>query len=208
MGSGIEDSSRICPLPPGSEKGLNWHLKPRSIFMAVGLSFILTSTALLSYMMQSPIITGPPDITGGDSSGSRGRVALGIPHGPIAIDGDANLADSALLEGWPGDGSPENPYIIDGLAIDLDGNSGSCVSISNTHVSFIIRNCSFTGASGEELWHGFGAGIFLRDVTNGELAKNILYGNRFGIGLWLSESNTVANNTCDDNTEHGIFLLE
>ena len=47
------------------------------------------------------------------------RVA-GIPHDPIAIDGDASFSDTAQLEGWPGDGSPENPYIIDGLTLILE----------------------------------------------------------------------------------------
>ncbi|MCK5239872.1 MAG: hypothetical protein KAR33_10015, partial [Candidatus Thorarchaeota archaeon] len=37
----------------------------------------------------------------------RGMLVAGTPHGPIAIDGDASFSDTALLEGWPGDGSPE-----------------------------------------------------------------------------------------------------
>ena len=72
----------------------------------------------------------------------------GIPHGAIAIDGNANFSATALLKGWPGDGSPENPFIINGLEIDLNGAYGSCIAISNTQVSFIIRNCNLTGASG------------------------------------------------------------
>jgi len=34
-----------------------------------------------------------------------GMLAAGTPHDPIAIDGDANFSATALLEGWPGDGS-------------------------------------------------------------------------------------------------------
>ena len=208
MGSELDASVRICPVPPGSKKGLNWHLRPRRTFMAVGVSLILTSTGFISFMMQSAIPPGPWDDPDDPFHGPWGRLVPGTPHGPIAIDGDASFSDTALLEGWPGDGSPRNPYIIDGLDIDLEGNNGSCISISNTQVSFIISNCILTGACGEQLWHGDGAGIFLRDVTNSDLVKNILQGNRFGIGLWLSDSNTVANNTCFSNTEHGIFLLE
>ncbi|MHA1958903.1 MAG: hypothetical protein ACW99U_01650 [Candidatus Thorarchaeota archaeon] len=62
------------------------------------------------------------------------------PEGAITIVGDANFHDTALLEGWPGDGSPENPYIIDGLDINLGGGEGHGISISHTRVSFIIRN--------------------------------------------------------------------
>ena len=131
-----------------------------------------------------------------------GMLAAGTPHGPIAIDGDANFADTALLEGWPGDGSPENPFIIDGLDIDLDGNNGSCIIISNTQVSFVISNCSLTGASEVP---SVGAGIFLYGVTNGELARNILYGNRRGIKVEHSDNCIVTDNTCDSSV-WGIIL--
>ncbi|MHA1909534.1 MAG: hypothetical protein ACW98Y_19705, partial [Candidatus Thorarchaeota archaeon] len=53
--------------------------------------------------------------TGVSEPEERGMLVAGTPHGPIAIDGDASFSDIAQLEGWPGDGSPENPYIIDGL---------------------------------------------------------------------------------------------
>ena len=75
----------------------------------------------------------------------RGMLGAGTPHGPIAIDGDANFSDKALLEGWNGDGSPENPYLVDGYDIDLSGEVGHCISISNTRVSFTISNCNLTG---------------------------------------------------------------
>ncbi|MFX1262735.1 MAG: hypothetical protein ACFFAZ_11650, partial [Promethearchaeota archaeon] len=99
-----------------------------------------------------------------------GMLAAGTPHGPIAIDGDANFSDMALLEGWPGDGSPENPYIIDGLNIDLDGRRGSCISVSNTRVCFITSNCNLTGAYQNYMdWiQSQGAGINLENVTGGE----------------------------------------
>ena len=139
------------------------------------------------------------------SEPERRRMLLaGTPHGPIAIDGDANFSDTALLEGWPGDGSPESPYIIDGLEIDLDGEIGYCISISNTRVSFTISNCNLTGASWEH-WP-IGAGIKLDNVMHSELAKNTLDGNHIGIIVINSHYNTVANNTCSSNNDYGITL--
>ncbi|MHA1960567.1 MAG: ABC transporter substrate-binding protein [Candidatus Thorarchaeota archaeon] len=46
MESEIESSSRICPITPSSKKGMFEHLRPRTIFMAVSLSFILTTTGM------------------------------------------------------------------------------------------------------------------------------------------------------------------
>ena len=120
----------------------------------------------------------------------RGMLLAGTSHGPIAIDGDANFSDTALLEGWPGDGSPENPFIIDGLDIDLGGSAGQCISINNTRVSFSIRNCNLTG-TGREL----GAGISLENVTNGELLNNTCTSNRWGIRLGNSDFNNLTDIT-------------
>jgi parallel beta-helix repeat protein len=126
----------------------------------------------------------------------------GTPHGSIAIDGDASFSDTALLEGWPGDGSPENPFIIDGLEIDLGDSDDHCISISNTRASFTISNCSFTGAMWE--WPSR-AGIFLENVMYGELVKNTLNDNGGGISIENCDNCTVTGNTCNNNTE-GISL--
>ncbi|MHA1936657.1 MAG: hypothetical protein ACW97O_00430, partial [Candidatus Thorarchaeota archaeon] len=117
----------------------------------------------------------------------RGMLVTGTPHDPIVIDGDASFSDTALLEGWPGDGSPENPYIIDGFDIDLGGAIGHCISIYNTRVSFTISNCNLTGAS--NLGWAIGAGISLENVTDGELVNNTCNSNVWGIFLFLSNFN-------------------
>ncbi|MGC8913737.1 MAG: hypothetical protein ACP5LE_07445, partial [Thermoplasmata archaeon] len=54
----------------------------------------------------------------------------GIAHAPIHINGDADFANQTATEGWPGNGSQDNPYVIDGY--DIDGNGGSyCIWIEN-----------------------------------------------------------------------------
>ncbi|MHA2058964.1 MAG: right-handed parallel beta-helix repeat-containing protein, partial [Candidatus Thorarchaeota archaeon] len=190
----VTHRSDVCKIPSKSNgkvgKNGYGHLRPRTIFMAVGLTFILTTGLAYVWMLKPPPLP-PPPLPPLPSSPDPGT-----PHGAITIDGDANFSDTALLEGWPGDGSPENPYIIDGLDIDLDGNNGSCISISNTRVSFTISNCNLTGASGDS-----GTGIWLSNVTNGELVNNICNNNRIGISLGGSDSNTVANNTCNSNSD-------
>jgi parallel beta-helix repeat protein len=223
MGLGVKNDSRFCQIPTGSKKGLNRHLKPRAFFMAVSLTLILT-TAGLVVLQPPPAI--PPPIPSPPSP-----LEL-TPHSAIAIDGDANFSATALIEGWPGDGSPENPFIINGLDIDLDGEFGHCIDIWNTRVSFTISNCNLTGAvsmSGvSTIW---GAGIALHNVSNGVLVNNTCSSNDMagiisrwstditivnntcnnnGIGVRLLHSNTnvVANNTCTSNWESGISLDE
>jgi parallel beta-helix repeat protein len=132
----------------------------------------------------------------------RGMFLAGTPHSRIVINGDTNFSDTALVEGWPGDGSPESPYIIDGLDIDLGGEYGHCISISNTRVSFTIRNCNLTRAIGEE----FGAGINLENVAHGKLVNNIVEGNRFGVFVASSNYSTISDNICNSN-EIGIHII-
>ncbi len=196
-GEGIE-SSKACPRTPTLERRLSTSTVRRPVIVAVGLSFILT-TSLMYYLMLPP--TSPPPTS---SLPPPPPLPSHSPYAVIAIDGDANFSDTALLEGWPGDGSSENPFIIDGLEIDLGGAGGHCISISNTRVSFTISNCNITGAWGEHWWWP-AFGISLYNVSNGELVNNTCNDNLVGIILEYSHSNTVSNNTCNSN-DAGIYL--
>ncbi len=195
MGQDVKNRSKVCPLPPGPLEDLNQQLKPRTI-MAVSLAFMLTTAGLVYYWIpKSPPPPPPPPPPEIDPI---------IESGVITIDGDANFSDTALLEGWPGNGSSENPFIIDGLHIDLGGEFGHCIMISNTRVSFTISNCNLTGAGGST-FSSEDVGIYLENVTNSELVNNTCNNNGYGIWLYNSTYNAVANNTCGSNYQ-GITL--
>ncbi|MHA2071247.1 MAG: hypothetical protein ACW985_05620, partial [Candidatus Thorarchaeota archaeon] len=68
-----------------------------------------------------------------------------VPHDPIVIIGDANFSDTASAEGWSGDGSLGSPYIIENLEIILGPSPTAAISITDTRVHFIIRECYLTG---------------------------------------------------------------
>ena len=156
--------------------------------MAMSLTLILTASSLV-FLQPSPAIPPPP-----------APLQL-TPNSPIVIDGDANFTATAQLGGWPGDGSPEDPFIIDGLEIDLAGEESSCIMIHNTRVNFTIRNCILTGSGA---W-AYGGGIHLWNVAYGELVNNTCNNNLVGIYIMDSDHNTVANNTCNSN-DYGINL--
>lgn len=133
------------------------------------------------------------------------------------MDGNSDFASG----GWPGDGSPTNPYIIQNLEIDASGYEQAIV-IGNTTAHFVIRECFVHDASE--------AGVRLFNVTNGLLENNTCtsdgwYGilavnsnrnsavnctcqdNRYGIGLRSSSNNTLTDNSCISN-EDGVFLYD
>ncbi|MHA1965871.1 MAG: right-handed parallel beta-helix repeat-containing protein, partial [Candidatus Thorarchaeota archaeon] len=172
--------------------------KDRVFWITVCLVFFLIMGSMTSVAkfdeneLRSTVMVPEPE---------RGQALVtGTPHSPIVIDGDVNFNATAQAEGWPGNGTSVNPFIIEGLDIDLGGAPGHGISISNTRVNFTISNCNLTLASVSP-----GSGIYLSNVTNGVLINNTCNSNSFGIYLWSSDSNTVANNTCTSST-YGILL--
>ena len=178
------------------------------MFRKIGFRWVVVSLAISLFLMSIDVLANSnmqvTRLRGHSPEGSSGKhLIAGTPHAPIVIVSDANFSDTALVEGWPGDGSPGDPYRIEGLDIDLGGASGHCISISNTQVHFIIRDCNLTGAT---QFMVSGSGIFLNKVGNGTLINNICNNNWNGILLDKSSFNLVTNNTCRYNDNYGIGL--
>ncbi len=104
-------------------------------------------------------------------------------HRPIIIESDAEFAS----QGWPGNGTQENPYTISNLNITATLGE-SCILIENTRVHFVITNCWMHD-------QGTGDGVLLANVTNGLIANTTWINLYFGITLRSSESIEIFNNT-------------
>jgi parallel beta-helix repeat protein len=124
-------------------------------------------------------------------------------HEPIDIVGDDDLNATALVEGWPGNGTSQNPYRIQGLSINLDGATGNCIYIRDTRAHFIISGCSLTRASVDP-----GSGICFNNVSNGEVTNNTCTDSYYGMYLFHSDYNILRGNICNNNTGNGIRLYE
>lgn len=112
-------------------------------------------------------------------------------HGPISISGDQDFNDTAYAEGWLGNGTVINPFIIEGYEIDTTGLSAHCISIVHTSVHFTIKGCNLTGAYSPY------AGIRLHNVTNGEIRNTTLSDNYRGIFADNCEWIHIENNTLE-----------
>lgn len=97
-------------------------------------------------------------------------------HPPIKIDNNMELVYCASTEGWPGMGTPEDPYIIQNYVIDAQG-AGSAIYIGNTSLHFVIRNCTLYNTSFDSWDYGKGSGVTLYNVANGVVENNTIYGN-------------------------------
>ncbi len=91
---------------------------------------------------------GDTPYTGPGFEDHHPRIWLSGYRLPLVIDGDSDLEERALGEGWGGDGSSSNPYVFENYRIE--GSSDACVSINrliSKHVA--IRSCHLSyGTSG------------------------------------------------------------
>jgi len=107
----------------------------------------------------------------------------------ITINGDADFASQAALNGWPGDGSAANPFIIQNYCInstDVDYWWGGAITISSVNAHFIVRDCVI-----EVPDH---TGIKISGTGNGTLINNTITAMT-GMGVGDCFDLLVDNNT-------------
>jgi len=139
----------------------------------------------------------------------------------IFIDGNDMFAAKAISEGWSGDGSLNDPYIVENYTILAISEHG--IEIRNTNLHFIIRNVSITNGR-SNYYHGFYlynvingiltnntadnnlAGFLLVNSDNIIFSDNVAINNLHGFRFWHSNDNTLANSTANSNLEYGIYL--
>jgi len=94
-----------------------------------------------------------------------------VPHGYISINGDDDFNETAYDEGWAGDGSSEDPFIIEGYEIV---HSEGLIHIRDTRYHFEIRDCNLTDG---------GDGVYLNNVTNGLIENCLIVDVYYGVRM-------------------------
>ena len=111
--------------------------------------------------------------------------------------------------GYSGEGTFENPYIIENLYIQ--SNSTTLIDIKSTNVHFIVRNCVLDGIE-----PNFGApGIILDNVSHGIIMDNWIKSTIQAIVLVESDENrifrnpdnsaTIQTNACSSGQPHDML---
>ena len=118
-------------------------------------------------------------------------------RGIIKIDNDANF--TAANGVVAGNGSMDNPYIIEGYSIDANG-SKVAIYIGNTSSYFIIENCTLGNASSASEAYFGGAAILLYNVSHGTIKNvNMTNNNNSGIQIIESKDLTLYNTSAVGN---------
>ncbi|MHA2365183.1 MAG: right-handed parallel beta-helix repeat-containing protein [Candidatus Hodarchaeales archaeon] len=117
-------------------------------------------------------------------------------HSPINISGNDDFQAKAISEGWPGDGSKDNPIILENL--ELHQLSGYQIKIVTTTLFFIIRNSSIK--------NGLKGGLFLQQVQNGLITQNY-FNNNSGTAISIADSEKILiSNNIIQYTKTNIIL--
>ena len=159
----------------------------------------MTVLILLSAVFVGAVIEGDGIIEGQGRSDIPGRYS---PIDPIRIDSDADFATSPGVSS--GDGSPGNPWIIEGWEID-GTDQGCCLYVGNTTDHFVIRNCRVHNASGSTSDYYWNIGILLENVENGLVEGNTAE-NCESTGLYFhrSERSILRDNLLLHNQYNGL----
>ncbi len=127
-------------------------------------------------------------------------------RGPIMIEGDHDLAAKAEENGWAGEGTEDDPYMIDWYEIDGEEKT-SAVHIEDVSLHFVIRNCRLLNSDRTSDENKENSGISLHGTSNGLIEDNELRLNFYGIRLEESSDNSVINNTAVNN-HAGIHTID
>jgi parallel beta-helix repeat protein len=139
-------------------------------------------------VMPLPIVSG--DLNDPDSLRS---------HGTILINGDSQFTSANGVIG--GNGSIDNPYLIENWTIDATNNHG--IHIENTDAYFTIRNCYVYNGTNQSSYNN---GIYLKNSNNGTIMNNNL--SKISTGIYLDgycEENFIVNNNLT-NCSNGVYL--
>ncbi|MFX0054223.1 MAG: right-handed parallel beta-helix repeat-containing protein [Promethearchaeota archaeon] len=123
----------------------------------------------------------------------RSITSSNIEHPQIVIRNDRDF----LQQGWEGNGSASDPYIIENLNISL--GSETCILIYNVTAHFVIRN-SYLSTSDD-----FAYNIQVITSRNGRIDNCTITGGGYGISISSSSGIEVTSSTIC-STDMGISI--
>ena len=118
-------------------------------------------------------------------------------HPPIYINGNEDFTPENGVTG--GNGTEENPFIIEDWVIVGNGSASDGIFINNTDLYFVIMNCTVSNFS-----YMYDAGIAFNNVKNGRIEDTRTYGNDYGIDINGSSYITITSCDSFDNLLSGI----
>jgi len=131
-----------------------------------------------------------------------------VAHSSILINSDIEFSNMVSAEGWQGNGTELNPWVIEGY--DINGSAlGIGIYIGNVTRHFEIRDCYLHDSGFFGLFYYKHYGLVLLNVQNGSvMANTVSYNFDSGIIIDSSYNTTVTNNMISSSDwGYGIEIL-
>ncbi|MFW9847665.1 MAG: NosD domain-containing protein [Candidatus Thorarchaeota archaeon] len=122
------------------------------------------------------------------------NVAQYVDHDPIIISSDLDFIE----QGWRGNGTIEEPYIIEGLNISSET---PCITIENTVSHFVIRDSIF------HMSYYYPSAIHLLNLTHGAIHNCSFTGEAYAIYGKMLSNLTISDNDMRE-CRSGVVLEE
>ncbi|MFO7792887.1 MAG: NosD domain-containing protein [Candidatus Saliniplasma sp.] len=121
-------------------------------------------------------------------------------HPRITVNNDTELKEYADMYGWPGEGTENRPYMIQGYAFDGMGGKHA-VHFGNVNDHFVLKENYIYNSTAF-----MGAGLVLSSTQNAIIEDNIFIENENGLDIWGSSNNTIEGNDISQNQVNGILI--
>jgi len=180
----------------------------KTLFVLVAISILFTGIVVLGFSNKKDVILNQcQEINNSKKETENSSLIVNdyyiikfdetsySPHSPISITNDNDFTSANGVVS--GDGSHDNPYIIEGWNITTNNEPG--IKIAYTTKFFIIQNCWITASSS--------FAIRLENNTNGIIKNNNLLKSPISVSLYFSSNNSICFNTITNNSQDGISLF-
>lgn len=117
-----------------------------------------------------------------------------VNHVPILIDG----TDDFISQGWPGEGTAGNPYVITGLNITYN-HLDPLVSITNTDAYFVIRDCYIKQLAST-------IAVYFNSTTHAKIEYSTVVAAWMGIYFDYAENTVIDHVDVRAESYRGLFM--
>ncbi len=178
------------PMPPKEEH----MMKSKLLAFCVIVALILQPAMLTSEWILNTHESGLTERTAmvAQERGSRLAPEEIKPHVPIHIEGTEDFE----LQGWPGDGTEEEPYVISGLNITRDLGV-VLIEIKNTYAHFLIQDCYIRQISSIPA-------VVIQNTTHASLEYNSIFSPTQAINLFLANYTHVSHSVLRGGTDYAV----
>ncbi|UYP47419.1 hypothetical protein NEF87_003704 [Candidatus Lokiarchaeum ossiferum] len=185
---------------------MNETLKMRTVFSVV---FIFIFTSSLGWQTNNSLHSANTMISQGDNAQLIPGIAASEIHDSISLTNNSQLESQAIAEEWPGNGTADNPYIIENYIISGPTSAIHLVNIDKYVVvrNVLLQSTAVYSGQGFQLvkcenikienseFKYWGQSVLISDSRKCELEDNLIIDGMYGVQVDDSRFLSIQGNS-------------